>query len=102
MKLYNSIITIIALIAICVMSYLLSTNIIITNINNNYKDSINIVIKNKDSIIDHYKNTIIEHTKVITLIKTKYDTIYSDYGNINIVSDDSITMYISSKIHNAR
>ena len=90
-----------------VLLIFLTTCVIIDNINKTRKenttrltDSLNLIIKNKDSIINTFKQDTIIHTKYITLIKTKYDTIYKDFSNSSIVSDDSITNYISNKIHN--
>ena len=50
--------------------------------------------------IDSLTSTIDSLTKVKTKIITKYETIYKDYSNPTIVDDDSITRYISTKIHN--
>lgn len=53
----------------------------------------NEVIKSKEKIIDSLNNT-----KTKTSIY--YETIIKDFSNTAIVSDDSITKYISGKIYN--
>ena len=63
-------------------------------------DSLNVVIikqneiiKNKELKIDSLNNT---KTKTVN----NYETIIKDFSNTSIVSDDSVTKYISKKIYN--
>lgn len=56
-------------------------------------DSISIVIKMYDDSVKVLLNKNIE-------IKSDYEAKIEDFRNPAIVSDDSITRYISSKIHN--
>lgn len=67
-------------------------------------DSLKTALKSQEKAyilkIDSFINTIDSLTKVKNKITVKYETIYKDYSNPTIVDDDSITRYISTKIHN--
>jgi len=67
---------------------------------NHLKDSLELVIHKQDSIINKYQQDTINHNKVVKIITTKYETIYKNYNNDTIVSNDSIASYIANKIRN--
>lgn len=97
-------ITIILSIIIVVLIYSLIKSNNVINDNSNYikqlSNSLNLTIHNQDSIINKFKQDTINHTKIVKVINTKYEKIYIEYSNPDIISDDSITNFISSKIHN--
>lgn len=65
-------------------------------------DSIQKVITKQQIAIDSFKNDTANRNKIIHVINSNYDTVYKDYSKPNIVSDDSITSYISRKIHHSK
>jgi hypothetical protein len=69
-------------------------------INNFDKDYYKELLLQKDSIINNIKNQKENYKDTIIKIKIKYKTIYENYSNNTIISDDSITSYITSKIYN--
>ena len=67
-------------------------------------DSLKLHILNQNNIFEterkYYTNKIDSLTKVKSKTYIKYETIFKDFSDITIVSNDSITNYISRKIHN--
>lgn len=67
-------------------------------------DSLKLHILKQNSIFEnerkYYTNKIDSLTKVKSKTHIKYETIFKDFSDITIVSNDSITNYISRKIHN--
>ena len=70
-------------------------------INNNHKiDSLNNIIKENNIIISKNKHTIDSLSNHKSQIINNYATTIENYSNPTIVSDDSISRYISKELYN--
>jgi len=68
--------------------------------NNRIIDSLNIIISQNTKLIKSQQLKIDSLSETKTKTFNYYETIIKDYSNPTIVSDDSITKYISKKLHN--
>lgn len=72
-----------------------------------YDNKLETELYKRDSIINAYESILNSHkAKIDSLLNiepkivTKYKTVYENYKDVSIVDDDSISRYISTKIHN--
>ena len=93
------VILVVVLIIISLGSYSAESDI---HIKNKYIDSLNISILNRNKTID-IKTHEIDSLKIISSqTQITYEKNISNFYNTTIVSDDSISNYISKEIHNRK
>ena len=70
------------------------------DINYNHSiDSLNNIIRSKQLTIDSINNIITNYNSNKATINNKYENTITNFLNPTIISNDSVTAYISSKIH---
>lgn len=80
--------------------FLLNNNKSELNVIHNFNDSLKIELKNNIKTIDSL-NTKLDTLKINkNIINNKYETNIQNLNNPNVISDDSITRFISSQIYN--
>ena len=87
------------------MAYsLLNPNISVDSKYQNQIDSLKSIVNAQNRIydlkIEVLNNSVDSLIKIKTVVSIKYKDKYENYSNVDIVSNDSITTYISKKIHN--
>ncbi len=98
----KTIIILILSLVIVILSYISMSKHIQVKYNSKLIDSLNSVIKTQHKIDTTFIHDTIYYDKVETVINTEYETIYKEFSNRNIISDDSIMHFISNKIHNKK